>query len=206
MLARIFLLLLLAGAALLFFGITNLRIEGGASKEPTTVSVSDFEKKVPDNRHVIITGAMADLANTIKLTTTRKRSGSSTVTYFVPLWNPAGGVVGGKKRGVAVVKMGSADFEAQRAKGLNFTSVQGMRVTDLDFNSKAKDEMAKEYGKEVVDKMPIISWNQKPAGTGLGYGLVFGGVVCLGLGGYAFLRGRQQDAQAAAAPPAAPAA
>lgn len=202
MLARIFLLLLIAGAALLFFGIANLWVEGGADKEPTTVTVADFEKKAPDNRHVIITGAMADLPNTIKLTTTRKRSSTVTVTYFVPLWNPAGGNAPGKKRGVAVVKMGSADFEQQRAKGLNFTKVQGMRVTDLDFNSKAKDELAKEYGKEAVDKMPIISWNQKPAGTGLGFGLIAGGVLCLGLGGYAFVRGRQQDAAAAAAPAA----
>lgn len=202
MLAKLLILFLIAGAGLLFFGVNTLRVEGGASAEPTTVSVADFEKKTPDNRHVIITGAMADLNNGIRLTTTRRRSNTSTITYFVPLWNPAGGSAPGKKRGVAIVKMSSSDYEAQRGKGLDFSRVQGMRVTDLDFDSKAKAEMAKEYGKEAIDKMPIIAWNQKPSGTGGAYGMILGGVLCLGLAGFSIMKGRQQDA-AAAAPPAA---
>lgn len=198
MLAKIFLILLIAGALLLFVGIKEYVVEGSATKDPQTVTAAEFEKKAPDNRHILLTGAIADLPNTIKLTTTRKRSGSTTITYFVPLFNPAN-VAPGKKQGVAIVKMGASDFEAQRAKGLDFTKVQGMRVTDIDFNSKAKEALVKEYGKEAVDRMPIIAWNQKPAGAGLALGLIAAGVLCLGGGVFSFLKGREQDAAPAPA-------
>ena len=40
----------------------------------------------------------------------------------------------------------------------------------------------KEYGKEAVDKLPIIAWNQKPGGTLTSFLLLGGGLVCLGVG------------------------
>src|SRR5437879_12308257 len=94
--ARLAVILFLAGLYLISSGGYDLFIQAGTSRRPNTVSVAELEKIVPDNRHLVVTGGRPVRATAVTFYKTKwgtKVSGSEIL--FIPIADAsAAGAVG----------------------------------------------------------------------------------------------------------------
>ena len=84
--ARLTLILFVAGVYLIGSGCYDLYVQAGTSRQPTTVSVAELEKNLPPNRHLIVTGGRAITATAVTFYKTKwgtKVSGSEIL--FIPI-------------------------------------------------------------------------------------------------------------------------
>ena len=177
-------LVILVGIILLVMGYGSFSAEFGAKPEPDAITAADLVAKgAPTNLHVRIVDAVPDQAGAVRLTTTSKRSGSSSVDAFVPLTTAPTRF--GEKPALAAILAMSPDEAASFRGG----PAQGMRLKS-SLNSKVADRMAQTYGKEAVAKAPVVRYGRKPEGLGSAYAMLGLGVLA-GAGGVFLMRSKK---------------
>ena len=192
--ARLALILFVAGLYLIGSACYDLFIQAGASRQPTTISVADLEKSVPANRHLVVTGGRPVLATAVTFYKTKwgaKVSGSEVV--FIPIAE-ASAAASERSAPSILLRIPEDQLNAAKAtKSLNFEAIEGIRTTSMDLDDKARQRLVESYGKDAVDRMIILDYHGG-VGIGAAAGKLAGGVVMVGavVGAFIFVRKSKQ--------------
>ena len=192
--ARIALILFVAGLFLIGSACYDLFVQAGTSRQPTTISVAELEKDVPANRHLIVTGGRPVAASAVKYYKTQwgtKVSGSEIL--FIPIAN-ASATASSISTPSILLRVTEEQIDAAKAgKKVNFKAIEGIRTSSMDLESKARERLVATYGKDAVDRMIILSYHGA-IGMGPALGKLAGGVALVGItvGAFIFLRKRKE--------------
>src|SRR6266436_274687 len=80
----------LGGIYLVIAGAYDAFIQASAQRTPETISISELQKNVPNNRHLIVTGGTAVVSKAVEYYQTRRgvRDPNSEI-YFIPIQDSA---------------------------------------------------------------------------------------------------------------------
>src|SRR4051812_8668536 len=194
MMARLTLILFVAGLYLIGSGCYDLSVQAGPSRQPTTVSVAELEKNMPPDRHLIVTGGRAVTAAAVKFYKNKwgtKVSGSEVL--FIPFAGAASTVPNGGTPSI-LLRVNEDELNAAKAaKNMNFRALEGVRTTSMDLESKAQQRLVEMYGQAAVDRMIILDYHGH-VGMGAGLGKLAGGILVAGAILVIFIYGRKPKA------------
>ncbi|MDQ6809040.1 MAG: hypothetical protein M3Z64_06395 [Verrucomicrobiota bacterium] len=187
----------LIGIYLLVAGAYDAFIQASALVKPDTVAIGTLEKEIPWNRHLIVTGGNAVVAQAVEYYTTRRgvRVPNSEV-YFIPIGD-ASKATAPKATPVLIVKMTAAQLQkAKLSGGFDSQSIEGIRMTNWDLESKAEEYLARAFGKPAVGKMVILDYQRQITDVLPGLTqFVSGLLVILGLSGVWFYTSTNRSRQ-----------
>ncbi|PZR75943.1 MAG: hypothetical protein DLM73_03970 [Chthoniobacterales bacterium] len=171
----------LVGIYLICAGAYDAFIQASARRTPETISISELQKNLPNNRHLIITGGTAVVDKAVEYYQTRHgvRVPNSEI-YFIPIQDSA---LPASVSAIppVLVKMTKDQLDkAKRQSGFDTSGIEGVRMTHWDLESKAKDYLVASFGNSGVEKMIILDYQREVVGIWRGLGQLLGGFALLG--------------------------
>ena len=171
----------LAAIYLICAGAYDAFIQAGTRRMPVTISISDLQKNVPGNRHLIVTGGSAVLSKAVEYYRTRHgvREANSEI-YFIPIQDSA---LPASASTIPPLLLKLSKEQADKIKsqgGFDGSRIEGVRMTHWDLESKAKDYLVTSFGNSGVERMIILDYERQVVGIWRGLGQLFGGFVLLG--------------------------
>ena len=194
MMARLTLILFVAGVYLIGSGCYDLYVQTGTSRQPTSISVAELEKNLPSNRHLIVTGGRAVTATAVKFYKTKwgtRVSGSEIL--FIPIADASSTAPDGGTPSILLRVTEEEMNAAKAARNMNFRALEGVRTTSMDLESKARQRLVEMYGQAAVDRMIILDYHGH-VGIGTGLGKLGGGILIAGAIVVIFIFGRKPKA------------
>lgn len=197
----------LAAIYLICAGAYDAFIQAGTRRVPETVSISELEKNVPANRHLIVTGGTPVLNKAVEYY--RRRHGvreANSEIYFIPIQDST---LPASASTIPPLLVKMSKDQADKAKnqgGFDSSRVEGVRMTHWDLESKAKDYLVASFGTTGVERMVILDYQREVVGIWRGLGQLIGGFVLLVVLGLASANtGKARSVTAAPTPsPATP--
>ena len=178
--ARLALLLVIAGIYLICSGGYELFVQAGTSRQPTTVSLADLEKSVPSNRHLIITGGRAVKETAVAFYRTQwGKKVSDSEILFIPI-TQASAAEARSTTPLVLLRVTAEQIQAAEAGNkIDFRALEGIRTTSVDLEDKARQRLVQAYGQAQVDRMIILNYHGT-VGFGTGLAKLAGGLALTG--------------------------
>jgi Trypsin-like peptidase domain len=183
----------LAGIGLICVGTYDVFIQVTAQRNPETISISDLQKRIPWNRHLIITGGTAMVPETIEYYKYENRYGRkarlpNSEIYFIPVQHSSASQSASKSP-TLVVRMTKEQADKVKAHGgFPETRIEGLRMTHWDLESEAKEALVSSFGKSAVEKMVVLDYQHEVVGIWRGLGQILSGLLLLGALGIASVK------------------
>jgi hypothetical protein len=175
----------LGGICLVVAGAYDVFIQATARQTAEIISISELQKNLPWNRHLIVTGGTEIVPEIVQYCKYKNRYGRkekipNSEIYFIPIQDSSVSPSASVPPSL-VVRMTEEQGEKVKAQGgFPETRIEGVRMTHWDLESKAKEVLVSSFGKPAVEKMVVLDYQHEIVGIWRGLGQMLGGFVLLG--------------------------
>jgi hypothetical protein len=177
---KIIILILLGGVYLMISGEYETFLGLTTFKVPKTISVAELKDNIPLNRHLKIIGGKADFQSAVTAYEMLKgQKVKDSEVSFIPVLENSDYAYSSSIPTILVRIPEDTMIEIQKKQSFDDSSIEGVRMTHLDLDSKATEFLDQRYGKEAVDKMLILEYKKDSEGLFEGLGKVICGAALI---------------------------